>query len=549
MRVHLTCPCGERWHRQGRAWARGHAFHTATGALLDGAALAAFLDGPAAALAGKVRLLNGTFAAILEPGDGAEDGAAAVDRIRSIPLFYGPVGGECVVSDSALWIARQQASRAIPDERVAEFMLMGMTTGSDTLVPGVQQLCAGEAITIAHERPASYRYFAYAPAPFPLHAPDAPARQALVDRGVAVFEDAFARFLRASSGAPLAIPLSGGLDSRLVAALLARARRADVLCFSYGGSGHFESTRSQHVARMLGLRWTFVPYTHAAWRRWYLQDDYQRYRRYASQLAAIEHEQDWPAVHTLQQQGLLPDGTVFVPGHTGDFIASGHLPPAAFAPGASADALTWIWDKHYRLWRDRLSPAVRDALRERIARALPGLDVRRPLPPSLAAQAFVRFNWQERQAKMIVNSVRVYDFHGYRWGLPLWDDAVMDFWTRVPLPELYRKRLYLDVVRALVGAPLLQIPYAPPRRPPRLARLLAMLDPGLRRYGAYFDGSPLVALATRPLRRYLTTAHPIVAQLTRPWQHLPLQRVPPNSLLALFTLQDAMALPGESEAA
>lgn len=58
------------------------------------------------------------------------------------------------------------------------------------------------------------------------------------------------------------------------------------------------------------------------------------------------------------------------------------------------------------------------------------------------ANAFECWEWQERQAKFIVNSCRVYEFWGYDWRIPLWNNEMMDFWARVPLGLRVGKRLY-----------------------------------------------------------------------------------------------------------
>lgn len=62
--------------------------------------------------------------------------------------------------------------------------------------------------------------------------------------------------------------------------------------------------------------------------------------------------------------------------------------------------------------------------------------------PEDMANAFECWEWQERQAKFIVNSCRVYEFWGYDWRIPLWDSEMMDFWSRVPIELRIGKRLY-----------------------------------------------------------------------------------------------------------
>ena len=51
------------------------------------------------------------------------------------------------------------------------------------------------------------------------------------------------------------------------------------------------------------------------------------------------------------------------------------------------------------------------------------------------------FDFDNRQAKFIVNSVRVYEFFDFSWRIPLWDNDLIDFFRRVPLK--YRTNTYL----------------------------------------------------------------------------------------------------------
>lgn len=60
-----------------------------------------------------------------------------------------------------------------------------------------------------------------------------------------------------------------------------------------------------------------------------------------------------------------------------------------------------------------------------------------------AASAFERWEWQERQAKFIVNSVRVYEAFGHEWRLPWWDASLMDFWSMIPVHMRARRALFL----------------------------------------------------------------------------------------------------------
>jgi asparagine synthetase B (glutamine-hydrolysing) len=51
--------------------------------------------------------------------------------------------------------------------------------------------------------------------------------------------------------------------------------------------------------------------------------------------------------------------------------------------------------------------------------------------------------FNERVAKFIVNSVRVYEFFGYSWRMPLWDNELIGFFSQVPLKFRIDEYLYI----------------------------------------------------------------------------------------------------------
>mgnify|MGYP001251869609 FL=1 len=60
------------------------------------------------------------------------------------------------------------------------------------------------------------------------------------------------------------------------------------------------------------------------------------------------------------------------------------------------------------------------------------------------ASIFEFWEWKERQSKYIINSCRVYEFFEYEWRISLWNLAIMQFWSRVPLNLRFGKKLYKD---------------------------------------------------------------------------------------------------------
>ena len=88
-----------------------------------------------------VRRLNGSFAIVLRKEDRLY---AAVDRVRSMPLFYTQTANGLVMSDEAAWVRAQQPEAQINQIAASEFLLTGYVTGGETLYQSVHQLRAGQ---------------------------------------------------------------------------------------------------------------------------------------------------------------------------------------------------------------------------------------------------------------------------------------------------------------------------------------------------------------------------------------------------------------------
>ncbi len=110
------------------------------------------------------------------------------------------------------------------------------------------------------------------------------------------------------------------------------------------------------------------------------------------------------------------------------------------------DLIEAIFDKHFSLWRSLKTP---ENLKRVEARILKELDLGRDADltvEELVAQ-YEQWEYQERQAKYVINGQRIYDFLGLNWALPWWDREYVEFWRDVPVPikagqALYRE--YLD---------------------------------------------------------------------------------------------------------
>ncbi|MDP6175652.1 MAG: asparagine synthase-related protein, partial [Rhodospirillales bacterium] len=267
--------------------------------------------------------LDGHFALVVARGGEA---LAAVDRIASIPLSYGFDGAAWRVDGNARRLAAGLgATRVNPDAALA-LAMSGATIGSATLLEGLETLGAGEAVLFRLGRePQRRRLYLYIPYPGESSSADDPKlRRRLTHVTMGIFEKMEASL----DGRPVAVPLSAGLDSRLVACALKELGMENVTCFSYGRHGNFEAEGARRMAAKLGYDWIFVEHTPRQQAATFASEECRAFEAFADPLNAIPFHQDFFAVGSLKEEGKIPQEAVIVNGQSGDYIAGNHIPPS-----------------------------------------------------------------------------------------------------------------------------------------------------------------------------------------------------------------------------
>ncbi len=384
-----------------------------------------------------MNLINGCFAIVIQRNKTI---IICVDRLRSIPLFYGIQNGIFYLSDNAYWI-KDKANLKKPDNILKnEFLLTGYITGRDTLFSEIKQVRPGEYITIKEKdgkvdiNTNKYYYFFHKDF-------FNEKKEELYNKLDNLSEKFITRLIKSVNGNTIVIPLSGGYDSRYIASMLKKFHYEKVICFSYGRKDNWEAKISKKVADNLGYKWFFIEYNTKKWLQWLNSKEIQKYWKYGGNLCSLPHYQDWPAVGELIREKLIPKDSVFVPGHSGDMLAGSHIPDSLNFSKLNyklEDITKYLFYKHYI--QSRLPKDIKmNLFLDRIKEELQGFDVSN-------VESYVNlsdyWNLNNRQSKYIVNSVRVYEFYGHEWRIPLWDYEFMDFWTRVLINYRMKKMLY-----------------------------------------------------------------------------------------------------------
>lgn len=413
--IRLTYPYGYPWFSSKDIFVKGYLFDKDK-RIRKGNALISFFEevNTEEAFRQKLKEANGIFSVIIKKDNQV---FFAVDRTRTFPLFYRVEEKETVISDDAETAAGSRRELSMSAKK--EFLLTGFVTGKDTLLSHVKQVQAGEYVLCSEFLVKSCFYHHLVPAqPLCANAPF------LTETLQALIEETGERLVTALDGRTAVIPLSGGYDSRLIAVLLKKNNYRKVICYTYGIPSSPEVRISQKVAAQLGFPWYFIHYTHKLLEGFEQSAHFQSYFPFAGNYTSSFFLQDYFAVKYLKEHALIPENAVFVPGHTGDFLAGGHL-----TPGLNAENLIRsIFRKHFGLRKADLS-----GFREKIEDSL--------LPVDVYAN-YENWDLKERQAKFIINSNRIYEYWGFEHLMPLWDNALAAFFPDIGLKYRLNKKLY-----------------------------------------------------------------------------------------------------------
>lgn len=372
-----------------------------------------------------VQNLNGLYCAVGVLEFGA---FALTDRIRSYPLFYTNGEGEFSVSDNPYDLIDSLVFGALS---IVEFKTAGYTIGKNTLYEDIYQVEAASLVLFQNNVVSVTEYFNYTAVNAEKREYDE-CKKELKE----ILDRAMQRMVESLKGRPVAIPLSGGYDSRFILAWLVNNGYSDIVAFTYGKQNNPDMLLAEKVAKKLNIPWICVPYDEIVselGKDHYLED----YVLYGSNASSMPFFQDYPAIKKIHEESLFVPDSVIVPGHSGDFIAGSHLLPGMdFKTHLQlADDIFDTHNVYYGISRtDRL-------------RVVSGYrDFLKSYSSSMPYSVFEWWNFKERQAKFIVNSCRAYQFFGYDIRLPYFDIELVEFFRTLPFEYKLYKRIYKEVL-------------------------------------------------------------------------------------------------------
>jgi asparagine synthetase B (glutamine-hydrolysing) len=235
----------------------------------------------------------------------------ANDRLGLRPLYLAELSGALrFASEAKALLADPALPRALDQVAIASFFNFGLVLGERTFFQAIRLLPPGSLITLQNEqlKTTSYATLSY-PAPAAGHSDDDYA-----DRVARSLQAAVANSLRPDRR--YGVMLSGGLDSRWIAALVA-GLRPDSIAFTFGDDASDDIRIAAQVCRTLGLE-----HRRLALSPTYLADQAAEIVHISDGMYNVVHAHEYPAAASLKGEA-----EVLLGGFLGDLLFGRNIQP------------------------------------------------------------------------------------------------------------------------------------------------------------------------------------------------------------------------------
>ncbi len=428
---------GFDWTHEGNISFKGYVFNS-LGAFLRGREALSLFRGIATAESLKKRLkqLDGLFTIIIRSDAGTLLG---VDAMSMFSLYYAYHDGQWWLSDSSMELRRHLPSTTFNQSTLPGFLSAGFVPGRECLIHGIFKTQAAEVLLLKPTGRMSVNdHYSFFPEGF-----SADSEISLGNDLKSILEHVAERLISSLQDQTAVIPLSGGYDSRLIACMLKKAGYENVICFTYGRPNR-ESEISELVARALGYQWVFVDYRDLDAVSYLREESFKKYCDYAGNATSMPFLQEYFAAKHLKEHNIIPSGSVFIPGHTGDYLAGSYVEKTIRRRPSEKSRPEALVSKYFRFIE--LASDEKKNIAQRIQ---DWFDTKRyPAMAKYDQYDVFAEDWdlKEKFSKFVFNAAKVYPFFGYEIRLPLWDKEFRNFFRKLPFAYRSYKSLYDAVI-------------------------------------------------------------------------------------------------------
>lgn len=360
------------------------------------------------------------------------------DITRSFPVFYTKQNNKLFLSDDILYLKNKFN---ISDfDKIAEIELKSSAHvyGKKTLLKHIYQIQASEHLIIQNDNIITSDFlYSYA-----TKEENTSNYFTLKKNAIIAFENSFKRLIKSFNNKTVAIPLSGGFDSRLIAVMLKKYNYKNVICYTYGKKNSFEIKNSKETAKQLGFKWYFIEYSENLTSNFLNTAEFKTYMHFAGKFSSMPNLQEYFAVKYLSEKKIVEKNSIFIPGYAGDLLGGSQILkviPENLEAQNIVDLVINEKFKNYNLNKNDLK-SIKKSLNKHF------LNIDKNFLTKIPSTVFEDFDIKEKISKYIFNSANFYTFFEHQFRFPYWDKELLDFFKELPLKHKKGKVFFDDIL-------------------------------------------------------------------------------------------------------
>lgn len=363
---------------------------------------------------------------------------ACVDHISSYPIYYTKNNNSLFFAPNIYDLNIDLKNNNFNKQSELEILMAGYVTEDRTLIKNIFQLEAG-SFAISPEKKIIDYYLHY------------PSKNLNVSSDIKLIKDIdeilnniFKNIYNKYADYKIIVPLSGGLDSRLILGKLKEIGFNNITAISYGPKYNSEAKLAKIVAKKLNIPWLFLVSKKKIAKKLFYLEEFANYLKYSCNYSRSPNMQEFHFLYDLSEKKIINKKTLIINGQTGDFISGGHIPKSLILnPESKENMIKYIIDKHYSLWQNLRTGNNLDKIINLLNNYKSFENINLLENKLNYAYMYNLWEWRERQSKFVINQQKIYDFYNVYWELPLWNAQFINFWRNLPLKHLENKKLYI----------------------------------------------------------------------------------------------------------
>lgn len=354
------------------------------------------------------------------------------DSINYFPVFYYFDSGIWVLSNSFDKIITHKGEFNPNSDAEQEFLMGGFVLGSESLDKNIKRTQAGEKLVLTPDGKIQKHNVWF----FSDSDKNESNYSELITETKTQIDNSAKRMIKFLNGRTVVLPLSGGFDSRLIACMLKQYNYNNVVCFTYG-QYNAEVPISKKVAETLGYQWYFIDYKDLKITDFQKEKDFIQYFSNAGNGFAMPYLQEYFAVKELKKRNLIPEDSVFLPGHSGDFLGGSYVKKTVKTKTQVANLHKHILKKYFVFSNLKNSALIE----KRISNNLKQYECK---TDSHITYKTIIEDWdvKEKLSKFIFNSSLVFNYFGHQHYFPLWDTQLVKYFSSIDYKYRENKMLY-----------------------------------------------------------------------------------------------------------